>query len=118
MNNHNNGTPKYVIKSALSPYRKSPASGRRYTKKVTIPESSIYANRKTTDLKLTFSRCVHSVSEKPTVTALEAEARVHDIKECAVNLIQQFMKSYFTNHPNINKNNCDLLNDNIEVSLY
>lgn len=95
----NNGTPKYVIKSCLSPYRKSPLPEKRFNRKITIPESSIYANKKTNDLKLTFTNCIHSISEKPSITPIAADKQIHDIKNLAVSIIQQYMKKYFENHP-------------------
>lgn len=97
--NFNNGTPKYVIKSCLSPYQKSPLSEKRFNKKIRFPDSSIYANRKTKDLKLSFAHSIQTLTDKPTLTPIAAEKQIHDIKDLAASIIQQYMKSYFENHP-------------------
>lgn len=97
--NFNSGTPKYVIKSCLSPFRKSPISENRFNKKIRFPDSSIYANRKTNDLKLTFSHCVQSITDKPTITPIAADKQIHEAKNLAASIIQKYMKSYFENHP-------------------
>ena len=100
--NSNNGTPKYVIKSCLSPYQKSPASNKQYSRKMLIPKSSINANKKKQDLKLSFTRCIHSVSDEPTIAPITLDTKIRDIQNHAASVIQLYMKSYFQNHENDN----------------